>query len=68
MKSRKIPVCHPVIDSPRCGKARTWTELRLDVSEMMRLLGMPEGTRLISMRGDTINGAVVITVEEPLEA
>jgi hypothetical protein len=47
---------------------REWTELRLDYAELMALLSMPEGTRLISMRADTINGAVVITVEQPLEA
>jgi hypothetical protein len=54
--------------APYDGPVREWTELRLDYAELMALLSMPEGTRLISMRADTINGAVVITVEQPLEA
>lgn len=67
MQRRTIPVRKPVHDGPYDGRQRKWTELRFDNAEFMTLLGMPEGARLISMRADTINGAVVITVEEPLE-
>lgn len=68
MQTRRIPVRRPVHEHIGItGQERTWTELTMDAPELMLLLGMPGGTRLISMRGDTINGAVVITVEEPPE-
>jgi hypothetical protein len=69
METRKIPVRAPAHSTaPYDGLVREWTELRIDYAEMMALLSMPEGTRLISMRCDTIKGDVVITVEQPLEA
>ena len=49
------------------GPARTWTEITLDNDELMALLGKPEGTRLISMRCNSITDEVIITVEEPPE-
>lgn len=67
MQTRKLPICHPVVESTWCGKARTWTEITCDPDELMSLLGMPVGTKLISIGSNAMTG-VKITVEEPLEA
>jgi hypothetical protein len=67
MRQRLIPVRHPVHDHTGItGQERIWTELTLDAPELMLLLGMPEGTRLISIGSNAMTG-VKITVEEPLE-
>lgn len=62
MRTRKIPVA----DHPAFGPRRVWTELTIDEASLMRLLGMPDGTRLISMRRH--DASVVITAEEPRES
>lgn len=67
MESRTIAVCRPVADVPWLPDPREWTEITLEPDELMMLLGMPPGTRLISIGSCAMTG-VRITVEEPLEA
>lgn len=55
-------------DAPYDGPRRMWTEITIDTSDLMALLTMPEGTRLVSMRCNSITDEVIITVEEPPEA
>jgi hypothetical protein len=62
MKTRKIPVA----DHPATGPKRVWTEKTIPEADLISLLGMPDGTRLISMRRQ--DGDVVITAEEPRES
>lgn len=65
MRTRRYPVRHPVADCPAFRDVcREWTEITLDASELMVLLGMPKGTRLVSIGLSAMTG-VTITVEEP---
>lgn len=67
MKSRKVPVGQPAYAGTGRGPCREWTEITMDPGELMTLLDMPEGTRLISIGSSAMTG-VKITVEEPMEA
>lgn len=67
MRTRRYPVRHPVADCPAFKDVcREWTEITVHADELMKLLGMPEGTRLISI-GLSVMTGVTITVEEPME-
>jgi hypothetical protein len=45
---------------------RLWTEVQLDIDELMALLGLPSGTRMISAQYN--QGVITVTAEEPREA
>ena len=69
MRTRRYPVGHPKHDGALyAGRCREWTEIILDADELMFLLGMPEGTRLISIGSSAMTGVTITVEEDPLEA
>ena len=68
MKIRRYPVRKPAHDgAPYAGPCREWTEITYDPDELMLLLGMPEGTRLISIGSNAMTGVKITIEEEPPE-
>jgi hypothetical protein len=67
VRKRRYPVGKPKYDGPYDGQHRTWTELSLDPDELMLLLGMPKGARLISIGSNAMTGVTITVEEEPLE-
>lgn len=57
-----------VYGQPVDDKTRVWTEVQLDVNELVELLGLAGGTRLISMSIDRSHTTMTWTFEKPREA
>lgn len=68
MRTRRYPVGAPAYEAaPYKGPCREWTEITLDADELMLLLGMPKGTRLISIGSNVMTGVTITVEERPLE-
>lgn len=68
MRTRRYPVAQSVADCPAFRDVcREWTEITMDAAELMVLLGMPKGTRLVSIGSNAMTGVTITVEEQPLE-